>query len=219
MPSFKRKRIPEYQGTTSFKKLKYGKSFKSSNLARKVDRLLSSRESKFIDVATASTAVGAGTNLVINVGPVAQGDGPSDRDGAVINWNSLQSAYEVSTVVNAYRVVYLYDTQTNGTPPTAADVFVDPANAMTPMNLNNRQRFIIVHDNFGGYMKGNYTIENAGTTSKHPCKFFKKLDLKATYSSSVTPTVPTTNGLFCIVLAGATAVTFKAYSRARFFDS
>lgn len=188
------------------------------SLNAKVNRLLRAQEVKFIDNnLTATVAIGA--NTIINVGAVLSGTGSSDRDGLVIFWKSIAANYILTPAVTSYRVMYVLDTQPNGAVAAVADILTAPTSPESLINLSNRKRFVVLHDNYSGYAKGNYTIENAGTISKHPCRFYKKLnDVECTFPSTGGG-IPTYGSLLFIVVAGSTAVTYTMYTRARFTDA
>lgn len=202
----------------NFRRRRYNPS--RVTLASKVNRLIRNQEKKYLDTTLAASVIAIGGNLVTNVSIIPQGDTATTRDGSQVNYISLQAAFEVSNVVNAYRVVYVLDTQPGAAAATAADVFEAPTLAASPLNITNRLRFKVLFDNYGGYERGFYNIENSGTAAKHPCKFFRKLDIMATFVTAAGGSGASSNNqILQVILAGRSAVTVDSYTRLRFIDS
>lgn len=193
----KRKRGPASSGRIAPKKF------------MRLDKTLSiksAREKNVIDVAH-SSAVSAGSSAITLLNGSVPGSGVSDRLGRRINMVSLQLRLgftnEYAATVGGttltgqacdyFRVILVYDKQTNGSTPAVTDVLVsDNVNSLT--NLNNRDRFTILMDkliNPSAYADPSPETHGNGyvfSSSHDGRKWFRKLDLLTQYNAGTAGT-------------------------------
>jgi len=129
-------------------------------------------ELKFIDLSSVITPVGAGTGTIQLLNGCAQGTDAVQHIGRQTTMKSLYWLWQGqmgSTTTNSgsLRLVILYDKEAEGAAPTIAsgaqtDAFnID--NIVAQMNLNNRDRFVVLVDEL---------VESIGTAG--PQAFFRK---------------------------------------------
>lgn len=135
------------------------------------------------------------------------------------------------------RFVCVYDKQANGAAPTISDVLgagvtgTAAPDVTTPINLNNRERFIVLMD------KAVYTGGGINTAAGIPSlaterqdvfiKKFKKLDLPVVFNNQNTGTIADTNTGAIHMFVGTTTEATAApqgpvceyLSRLRFYDA
>lgn len=163
-----------------------------------------------------------GAWIITNLNGLAPGTGPTERIGRKIKMVSIQArihAFTAAAVVGSAnnRIVVIYDKQANGAAPVATDIFQDNQ-ANSPMNLNNRERFVVLYDKTKG-------ISALGTgPSAVNYNFFKKCNLDVIFNngSSGDETDIATGAVYlCTVNDGSYATdapNFLIYTRIRFTD-
>lgn len=225
--SFKRKRIPEYQGTG--KRFKKGYRSTVSTLSRKVNKILSEQERKNLDsVAVLTPAVGVAS--IVQLNSIPQGDDAVSRDGRKVSMVSSQIRYTVTPTSTGnpgyFRVMVLRDLQSNGITPVAADILTVPGNIRSPLTMDFKERFRILHDNFCGYGKGFYDLGTTGAAGSHvptiPCSYFYKFkDADSQVEYGNIGNIPTSNSLILVFFTEGAAATasMSYYHRLRFTDS
>lgn len=109
------------------------------------------QERKVIDTASASYDINT-TGSVTLLNGVAAGTDFTDRIGRKIIMKTAQiegcinqTGGDVATTVNYCRVMIVYDKQSNGALPAITDVLT-AATSKSFMNLNNRDRFVVLLD-------------------------------------------------------------------------
>jgi len=226
--------------------VKVSPKMKSSSLNVRTGGFLG-KELKFLDQEVAATSIVAtvassevdpATTNTLNA--VAQGDGPSDRDGnryimksvhvrGYINWGVLVAG-STPAADTFIRLLVLMDTQTNGAQFNAEDVLVDPSSAnldtVTPRNLQYAARFKVLADKIirqhvasTGSNSGD-TVDTAGV--QVPFEIFRKLNVPVQCTgTSANVTAITNNSLHVMAISsdnGTRTPTIRYFSRVRFID-
>lgn len=101
-------------------------------------------ELNFIDINFASAAMTT-TNALQVLNTCTQGDDATNRTGRKISVKSIflrgyVTCPSTSTTGGIVRIKIVWDSQANGSAPSATDIFVTD-NAIAANNLNNRERF------------------------------------------------------------------------------
>lgn len=185
-------------------------------------------EKKFIDLAEAGYACST-AGSVTYISGTSTGDDDTSRDGRQIFASSIQVhgivRPEADTTDPCYcRVLLIQDKQPNGVLATIGDIFA-AGTSTSFMNLNNRDRFVILSEWSGVVGKVNTTATQAiaGSPTVQAVKLYKDLrDLKITYSGTTGAIAnAATNALLLVTIgniaAGAAAI-FTAGCRMRFYD-
>lgn len=198
------------------------------SLATKVNKLIRSQELKNNDV-TATTLSTTAVGVVVSLNTILAGDDITQRNGRKITLNSSMLRWHgfmtdgVVTAPASYRVVLVYDRQPNGTAPVWLDVF-QTAVATTDRNVNNRDRFKIVYDNFMSAKKGYLNIVSSagaggtGYESGFYDQTYKKLRNMTSEYASTASAVPLHGGFYLMVLTDQPG-TMAYYHRLTFTDS
>lgn len=118
---------------------------KSTSLQRQAEKIgaipSSSITRNFNYVTTWTTTANSWNYLLLN--GLTQGTSGSQRIGRQILMTHMQWYYAQNQLS---RLALVYDTQTNGSAPTAADIFQDSADQFSPYNFSNLERFCILYD-------------------------------------------------------------------------
>lgn len=188
-------------------------------------------ESKYVDsnltvntVPATTAAFGWGS---INSIPV--GDGPSARIGRQITVTSIQMQYTLDIHHTETNVIYLrvmvcLDKQCNGVAATATDVMA--ANHLfSYRNLDNSERFVVLHDKTLRYSPSSLTAAGSLRYSGPSIQYvFRKCNIPIVYdNTAATGAIATirSNNLFvvCWLSGHQTALNdFKAIGRLRYRD-
>jgi len=206
------------------------------------------KELKFLDTEVTGTSIPtsvAGSEIdpatVLCLNAVAQGDGPSDRDGnryilksvhvrGYVNWAALVDG-SLPAPDTFVRLIVLLDTQTNAAQFNAEDVIVDPSStnldAVTPRNLQYAARFKVLADKIirkhqapvaGGSSAG---LADTGGVAV-PFEIYRKLNLPVQCTgTSANVTAITNNSLHVMAISsdnGLITPSLRYYSRVRFID-
>lgn len=190
----------------------YGRYNRSSLKASSI----SSGELKYKD--TDINSVAPTTGAIVPAGgtfvDVSVGTGPSQRIGRQIRVKSL-NAYLTCTrsaTVNAndtLRLIWLLDTQCNGTVPTVLDV-LSTANYNSFRNMANSKRFVVLRDEEIDIASNAFDGTNFSSISKQR-NFYRRLNLSIEYDATVNTGVVTTirsNNLLLLAISmrGSTSV-------------
>jgi len=207
------------QGSSKgFKKPKTRVAKKKKTLMQKVASMVNNIESKFLDLAPIpGTAIGnhlyptAGFINVVNA--VAEGDDNTQRSGRqVTNTSVLLRIPLVTTGVGLARTMLVWDYQANGALPAVTDI-LQTANTVSPMNLNNRERFSIIFDEI--WPMGLTTSDNYN----HLVTCYKKFEVKSIYSGTTGVIASMTTGaLLLLTIADVQTDATNGYVRVRFND-
>lgn len=187
-------------------------------------------ESKFFDVnlnlSTISNVVSWGFTSVNQI-PV--GDGPSGRIGRSVTLTSIQLLYNLDVHHSESNVVYMrvmvvLDKQANGAAPAYTDV-MNTNSALAYRNLDNADRFVVLHDKFTRYTPS--ALASAGTMRFSGPTFinvFRKCNIPIVFDNTATSgaiaTIRSNNVIVIGFLYGAqTALNdFKGILRVRYRD-
>ena len=133
-------------------KAKRQASFALTRQVREIVRKYDPSETKYVDITTTVStplALSQNTPQVLLLNAVGQGSGDNQRIGTRIKNMYLRiafSLYQNSGATNAnFRVVVFQDSQTNGSVPTAAELF-DTTTVLSAFNNETRGRFRILRD-------------------------------------------------------------------------
>lgn len=211
-----------------------GQGQKSSKIS--AFQKVSTVQRKYIDVnaATFFNAAAGGTLTTINL--TTQGTGNSGRVGRVAVIKSVQGRFAISSTNGAaglspapmIRVIAVYDKETNGVAPTAAQIL--QADVITSaMDLENAQRYIILADSgiLNSTQQGGALAFNAPVGSQ-VYDFYKKCNLALEWNTGNVGTIADINYgaiyilTYCSGINGAAqpAIYGQAgYTRVRFTDA
>jgi len=184
-------------------------------------------ELKFIDnSATAQATSAAGIIALLN--GITQGADFNNRIGRKVTMKSLLLKVSVgllsttSSLGGVHRFLVVYDAQTNGATPAITDVLAT-ANYLSPMNLNNRDRFKVLMDFY--HKTDAYTVTagaiSAGSFTDTIENRFRKFNLEEQFSGTTNAVGSIATGaVFLIVISDVgTAPIFDFYSRIRYTDT
>lgn len=183
---------------------------------------VSAPEKKNVDTFTSAywtTASGAWTITAINL--IAQGTTAAQHIGrkAVMTSVLIRGWLTLSGTNNGARIVVIYDKETNGALPAATDIF-SLNDSMSPMNLANSDRFIVVADK-------RPFVENQGfgpTPTTGEWEIYRKMRLPIQFNDTTTATITAINTgslLVCTCLndAAQTVPSQETHTRVRFIDN
>jgi len=182
-------------------------------------------ELKWIDVnAAAAFNAATGVAALTLLNGCTLGSDATNRIGRKTVMKSLQLRGSVlSTAAQsarfAGRILIVYDSQSNGVAPTAADILQSGGAWNSPMNLNNRERFKVLWDKI-------FQVDSIQGSGNDPwiVKKFKKLpNLETIFNSGNAGAIGDiqTGSVYMLTIAtGEATVTpgFQFYSRIRFAD-
>lgn len=189
-------------------------------------------ELKTIDVVTAVTSynVTAGSAIILLNG-VATGTDFTNRIGRKIVMRSIlfrSSTFDSgagATTGERARLLIIYDRQPNGATPVYTDILGTggAADALSPMSLNNRDRFVVLRDwlfstEYANFAAGNITT---GNSIEYIKKCYKKLNLETVFSgTAATIGSIATGAVWMMAIGTGSNVTSLAYNcRIRFEDA
>lgn len=191
-----------------------------SQLAKDVYMLknLINTEFKVLDVTVNQTIDTSADFFLLN--GAQKGDNIDSRDGRSLRVKSLQLDInlfqDASSSASQTRLVLFIDKQANSAVPAFADIFQSNIFTMlTPRNLDNRKRFVILKE---------WSIsQTLGTNNIVRKKYYKKMDMKTIYDDSDAGTIAdiATNSLYLMAISteSINSPALKVYSRIRFIDN
>ena len=150
----KRKRTPDKVVVVPAGKLRRTLAGKTSGALRPELKSVDYNNVKYFD----NVATGASTFFVLN--GIHVGPGFYQRTGRQIKMRSIQFKYTIEPItypapMDQLRVAIVFDRQPNGAYPALSDIFQDVDSAGTVktdpesfLNLNNRERFRILHHQY-----------------------------------------------------------------------
>lgn len=185
------------------------------SVARAV-RSLINVEFKFHDVDVAPTPDSAGT--ISNLSLIAQGDGPSTRDGNSILLKSiylrLRATINAAATNTVVRCILFTDYQQQGTLPTVANVLTGDID--TPLNIvDYPKRFRVIRD----FM---FSLSNSGDKIYHKDYYIKMYKHHIKYDGSgATAAEQRTGNIYLLLISneGANTPTLNVDSRLRYIDN
>lgn len=184
-------------------------------------------ELKFLDTVQSASAVGtAGGNVLIN--GIIQGDDFNMREGRKVTWASLlfRGTIFATDAANlptgdVVRVMVVWDNQPNAALAAVTDVLAT-ASYESAMNLNNRERFMVISDKFYTIEASHYTAGALDGGSPCPVFFniFKKFNLNTIFSGTTAAVGSISTGtMFVLAISKAANISQLSFnSRLRFID-
>lgn len=154
---------------------------------------------------------------------VNQGDGTESRDGSMFRMKSLECRYMTQLQTNMtnpsyIRAIIFLDTDPDGSTPTLASLLDNTTTPyVSPRNLDNRSRYVILYDKL-------HSLNPSGTEGVMR-KIYKSLDLKVLITGATASAANTKkNGLYsCFLSSEASGATYKpSYTlscRIRYIDN
>lgn len=171
-------------------------------------------EKKNVDVlGSVGLTNSAGWSEVDLLNGMAEGtDGAGQRIGRKIQMSSILLRYVTSSTLGAqpFRVLIIYDKQSDGNLPGSANIVQDGLNFLSPMNLNQSDRFVVIADEM---INPNTQFTTTGT-------IYRKLNLPVHYQSNTALITGMASGSV-YVLCGANGTIGSGigyYSRIRYTD-
>lgn len=202
-------------------------------------------EVKALDVATAVYALNT-TGSVIPLNLIVAGSSFFNRVGRKLEMTSLRVTGQIfninTSVTNCYsRIALVYDRQTNGANPAIADMFqtttfqgTNVTTSLSGVNLNNRDRFVILRDKrfvspsqtYTAGVETNVGVVDPVTTSTNIDLYVKLKGLVVQYKADSAPTPVigdiATGAIFLVTFsnlaAGVEGWAANLESRLRFHD-
>ncbi len=183
----------------------------------KIDKLYRLHEMKHIDVVQGVTSLSTTPQIVLLNGTTAD-DTDTGRGGNKIMMNSFTFKFSLvnADTVQLYRVIILYDRQTNGALPAANDVLQTAGEPLSQLTWVNRKRFKILFDNV--YYTNTQELSQSETSHFK----FKQNAQRVMYSSGVNTIAAIISGSLILVAlsdSGATShPTLEFTTRCNFND-
>lgn len=185
-------------------------------------------ELKFFDTTIAQTTINStgtkfpGTDLTFLKIPV--GTGPSERIGRQIRVKSINAYLTVTKIADTastdvIRLIWLLDTQANGTSPAVTDVLAS-ASYNSFRNMANSKRFIFLGDKEITILSQNWNGTAFSATDKQ-VNFFKQLNSVIEYDSTVTTGALTTirsNNILLLAISKNSTAQLHGTVRVRYDD-
>lgn len=186
---------------------------------RRLLRYWSPPERKFLDVTALGTTL-ANIRFILMNG-IAQGTGVSGRIGNKITMTSAQGRISIyvstATTSPSVRCMLVFDSQTNSAVFTGGDLLASAAagvDFLSPLNLNNRERFRILWDR-------TYTVDTV-STERATFNFYKKMKLPVVYDGTGALVDDIQTGSLYLVIMSSDRTTppiFDYYTRVRYIDN
>jgi len=184
-------------------------------------------ELKTIDSGSLSAGIISSSGSLALLNGVATGDDYNTRDGRVIQLESinlkvygfLNTTTSVSTG-DFFRVMIIYDEQTNGVAPTLADI-LQSSDFAAPNNLNNRKRFTTLYNTTTSIPP--YTMTAGALTNGSPeptmDEIYLDLGLSTVFSGTgATVASIATGSIYLLMLTQFSSVDVVYNSRIRFTE-
>lgn len=213
----------------------------------RVARLEKSTEWKakdFYKPTTSADPLWSTAGVVTPIFELSSGSGPDQRIGRKVTIKSIQLHWglENETVRNdgtvlPVRTMIIYDKQSNGVTPSYNDIISDQLGSgdakWSFKNLQNKDRFVVLYDSFGGSEAGdsssrdslrvNYATGVSGTSKDNEVYFakaYRTMDFPCIFAEDIDR--PITGALY-VVTAGNQATTTSGASgtfcsRVRYID-
>lgn len=147
--------LAKYRAASVLRSALYNQRRLSTTIPRPLPLLpLASTEKKCQDTVVASPGTAfTVTGTIEQIGIVAQGTDINQRIGRKIRMQYLDlrlNTFVTAIGTSQWRVLVVYDRENNALTPTVADVLADVGtgslNPNTPLNINNRNRFLVLRD-------------------------------------------------------------------------
>lgn len=185
--------------------------------SKKLSMVLASIENKRVLHDFTPTTVGTTSEFTL-INSVSQGDTQSSRNGNKIMCNYLTGNFDIkvdpsATVPTQFRVLFVYDKQTNGAAPTYAEI-ISPTAIYGLRNVNEYYRFKILYDK-------TFWVDNIGPSTKH-VRFNKKFKLQTRFDSTTGVVSAISMGSIYMVVVSSDNTnqpTFQGAVRLGFYDN
>lgn len=185
-------------------------------------------EKKVVDLGAASFAMDTTGSLTLLNG-VAAGTDFTDRIGrktklSYVYVRGIVNAQDASSGPTLGRLLLVYDKQPAGALPAITDILT-AATSVSQVNLNGRDRFVILADKqyAVGIISNTATQSFAGSPTVHPVKIYRNLGLETIYDGTTNAIADISSGALYLVTIGnqaaAAGATFNGTTRVRFTDA
>jgi len=181
-------------------------------------------ELKYLDINSVNYACGT-TGAVTLINGVAAGSTAITREGRQCYWKSVSvcgslSAVDATTIASRNDVYVIWDKQPGAAVPAMTDIFVE-SKAGSPMNLNYRERFVVIAHNT--FVIGGLTADNTALSPTiQPVTISKRLNLRTTFKADANGIGDISTGAMYLVTVGdqadASGALLKASIRLRFSE-
>lgn len=158
------------------------------------------------------------TPTVVHLTPIAEGSGPSERNGITVKASSMM--FRAFCKINAsattpctFRVLIIEDTQNDGSSPAFSDV-ISGGGIISPLNKDRVPRFKVICDQIYSLTPG------ASASSLREFKCFRKIHNHIRYSAGLG--TDTRAGQFYLMTVSDDATNtpaFRYYSRISYLDN
>lgn len=157
-------------------------------------------ELKYVDKIDVASFSSAGTLYLLN--GIAPGTGASQRIGKKAIMKTLQFRGSIGSgdtgaipFRGMVRLLWIYDKQSNATAPTIAQIFEVSGNGTAFMNMDNRDRFVVLADK-------QYAIDQSGGHQSAQLKMYKKINLTTIFNAGTAGDVSdiTSGSIFLVVI-------------------
>jgi len=183
---------------------------------------VSAPEKKNVDLFTSTFFTSATGNWTITpINLIAQGTTAAQHIGrkAVMTSVLVRGWMGLSAGIYPVRIVVVYDKETNGAAAAATDIFTIN-DSMSPMNLANSDRFIVVADSMP-FAEQQGQAASGGVVNVN---IYRKMRLPIQFNDTTTATITAINTgalLVCCGLADGTSTIAaqEIYTRVRFVDN
>lgn len=200
----------------SFKRTAYKRKNPKISLFQDVKK---SMEYKAVDTAQVDATLAASVNTFsapVALNAMSQGTTSGTRVGRRITMKSFQYRLQFSAATgasanpNPIRVLVVYDKQSNGAAAAATDILTTNT-FVSPINLNNSDRFIVISD----------LIHESGAAGPSTGDCYRKLSLEAIYGGNAGTIADINTGAVLLMVAstGSASVTYNLYPRIRYTDA
>lgn len=159
-------------------------------------------ELKYVDVfSTFQTFPDSGALFLLN--GLAPGTGASQRIGKKALMKTLQFRGSVSANVfttnpfqGIVRFLWIYDKQSNATAPTVAQILESSSSATSFMNMDNRDRFVVLADKV-------MPIDQSGGHESAQVKLYKKCNLATIFNAGTAGTIAdiTSGSIYLLIMS------------------
>jgi len=196
-----RKRVSRYRGA------QYGSSAASTRSLRYTNWNARPEELKYLDINMGSYAVGT-TGTVTLINGVAAGSTAITREGRQCFWKSIQvhgTMEPADATVQGSRADFfvIFDRQPGAAVPAMTDFFVE-STAGSPMNLNYRERFVMLAHRT--MTIGGLTADSTALTpTLHSVNVNVKCNLRTTFKGDANAIGDIATGAMYLVTLGSKA--------------
>lgn len=186
-----------------------------TGLPRTVSTVYPRPEQKFFDLSTVPVPMALSGSVSAGIFAPTQGSSASQYLGNTVNLKSVYVRYTVrcgpTPVPAGWRVMVIYDRQSNGTGVNVVDILSNPS-ITAYMNLNNRDRFVVLINQTG-------TCNPSGQNEVY-LEAYKPINMQSTLVSGTA--IPTSGALLFLAISDQGTVAnqplFDGYFRTKFVD-